>query len=147
MASEDQVRTYLACWFQLGKAIIIQPDGLVLNPQPIVQGDRYSPEFETCWQTLQQVSHHSCYLEGTNQTLAELLSGYWDIVQCARCTLPIPLPYGNIIDLSCPCNDLSTWPNDTLPIPRPPIELQQQLQRIQRRIQEASQRYQNHNDL
>lgn len=141
MASELQVRTYLACWFQLGKAVIIPHLHTKLYPDSILQGDRYSQAFEDCWQCLQKLSGQECYLEGTSQTVAELLTGQWEIVPCARCTLPIPLKHGYTTDLTCPCHDLPNWPNNSIPIPHPPINLQQHLELIHQRVGAASQRY------
>lgn len=73
MASPDEVKQYLAYWFQLGKPVKVQHSPNKLLPQPVLQGDRYSPEFETCWQYI--LSHtERCYLDGTDQTMAHLLS-------------------------------------------------------------------------
>jgi hypothetical protein len=142
MASPHQVRCYLACWFQLGKGIVVtnQAEEQVLRPQPVIQGNRYSPEFEACWQYLNTLKTQDCYLEGTHQTVGALLKEEWDIMPCARCTMPIPLYQGNLTDLSCPCNDLPGWPNYAIPIPRPPVNVQHQFQMIHQRIYQASER-------
>jgi hypothetical protein len=52
MASEQEVRQYLAYWFQLGKKVLIRNGQESLLPQPVIQGDRYSQAFEDCWQQI-----------------------------------------------------------------------------------------------
>jgi hypothetical protein len=116
MASTIEVRQYLAHWFQLGKTVTI-PNGHCIAPAQVLRNDRYTPEFEECWR--QTIANQDAYLEGTVQTVAELLTDRWDVVNCARCTMPIPLPaVGLPQDLNCTCHDLATWPNSNLPLPR-----------------------------
>ncbi|MGA1476759.1 MAG: hypothetical protein ACO4AI_16670, partial [Prochlorothrix sp.] len=141
MAQHEQVRAYLACWFQLGKGVVIHRTGEVLCPYPVLQGNHYSPEFESCWQ---RVAQQECYLEGTCQWIADLLSGHWDLVQCPRCSLLVPQPQGVYFDMRCPCHDLPGWPNTAIPQPRAPISIRNHLRAIQSRIRDADRRYQNH---
>lgn len=74
MASTEQVKQYLAFWFQLGKGLIGENSQEVYLPKLVIQGDRYSPEFEACWQRVTQSQGKSYYLQGTDQTLEQLLS-------------------------------------------------------------------------
>ena len=127
MASQTQVKQYLAHWFQLGKRVVLGHSGELRLPQPVIQMDRYSPEFEACWQEILSPRSGDCYLEGTNQTIAELLSQSWDIDHCARCQMPVPMPIGGIAPTCCPCFGLSNWPNLDVPQPRLPIDTQQYL--------------------
>ena len=46
MASEQQVKRYICYWFQLGKRIIMNNGALTLLPQRVIEGERYSQEFE-----------------------------------------------------------------------------------------------------
>jgi hypothetical protein len=132
MASVPEVRQYLAHWFQLGKTIDINQERAV-RPQRVFQGTQYTAEFEDCWQ--QAIAAKNCYLEGTNQTIAELLSAQWDLISCARCTMPIPLPaVGLPVDQTCPCNDLPTWPNSEVPVPRSPVEVANKMDDLRRRL-------------
>ena len=133
MASPEEVRKYLAYWFQLGKHLKFD-QGETLLPNPVIAGNRYSAEFEACWQRVLAVEGKSCYLDGTDQTIAELLSGRWDLASCARCGMPVPLVNVGIQSAPCPCFDLPTWPNLDLPLPRLPIESQQQLEQIRARL-------------
>ena len=50
MASESEVRKYIAYWFQLGKKVLIRNGSEGLLPKSVNAGDRYSNEFEECWQ-------------------------------------------------------------------------------------------------
>ncbi|NJR66968.1 MAG: hypothetical protein HC772_19315 [Leptolyngbyaceae cyanobacterium CRU_2_3] len=132
MASTEQVRKYLAYWLQLGKPVL-SSRGKALLPQPVIQGDRYSPEFEQCWQEI--FAHPSWYyLDGTEPTVDELLSSAWEVVACARCDMPVPiLPVGTQV-LSCPCFDMPLWPDTELPQPRSPIDTRNQLGSIRDRL-------------
>ncbi|MBD1866650.1 hypothetical protein H6F93_12565 [Leptolyngbya sp. FACHB-671] len=140
MASQDQVRQYLAYWFQLGKKVLIKNGQTALLPQPVIRGDRYSAEFEECWHQIVSPDSKDCYLEGTHQTIAELLSPSWEIDPCARCEMPVPVPNMGMPALTCPCVDLPTWPDTAMPQPRAPISTQSQLIQIRDRLMQAGKR-------
>jgi hypothetical protein len=134
MASEQQVRTYLAYWFQLGKKLLWRNGQEQLLPQPVINGNRYSQEFEDCWQKIMAISGKDCYLEGSRETIEDLLSSAWDIDDCARCTMPIPVTEIGIQSLECVCNDLENWPNSELPQPRSPVSTSARLNKISSRL-------------
>lgn len=133
MASSEQVKQYLAYWFQLGKRLIFDQGQSVL-PQPVIEGDRYSSEFEACWQQILASGGKNCHLEGTIQTIGELLSEKWELVGCARCGLPVPMLNLGVHSGPCPCFDLPTWPNTDLPQPRLPVDSRSQLDQIRARL-------------
>jgi hypothetical protein len=133
MANEQDVKTYLAYWFQLGRKIIVGNESVNLLPQPVLQGDRYSDEFEDCWQKICRQAGE-CHLEGTDETIAELLTPEWEMEPCGRCEMPVPVRSVGMPALSCPCNTLPNWPNSELPSPRSPISSQEQLQLIRDRL-------------
>jgi len=133
MASTTQVRTYLAYWFQLGKKLVLA-NGETLLPQPIITGDRFSSQFELCWKKITSVGGVDCYLEGSNESIADLLSSGWNIDNCARCSMPVALVDSGIQSLDCLCSDLDNWPNDELPLPRSPVNSQVQLSKIRARL-------------
>ena len=135
MASSEQVKKYLAYWFQLGKPLIFN-DGEALLPKPVVAGSRYSAEFEACWQRILITEGNGCYLDGTDQTIAELLSEQWDLTSCARCGMPVPIVNVGMQSSACPCFDLPNWPNLDLPLPRLPVETQTQLEQIRDRLKQ-----------
>jgi len=54
MASPEQVKSYLAHWFQLGKKVRTDNAKEEFFPRSVIQGDRYSPEFEQCWEQILQ---------------------------------------------------------------------------------------------
>ncbi len=136
MASEQQVKQYLAYWFQLGKKILIRNQQAML-PQPVIVGDRYSQEFEDCWQHI-LLNPEDCYLEATEQSIAQLLTPAWEVAGCARCAMPVPVQSVGIPSLFCPCNDLPTWPNTEIPAPRSPVNAQAQLTNIRDQLLKGS---------
>ncbi|MDJ0592581.1 MAG: hypothetical protein QNJ72_21750 [Pleurocapsa sp. MO_226.B13] len=134
MASTTQVRTYLAYWFQLGKKLVWRNRETLL-PKPVIVGNRFSPQFEECWQKIASVEGKDCYLEGNSQTIEELLSSAWEIDNCARCSMPVPMIELGIQPLECLCSDMDNWPNDQLPAPRSPVNNYVQLNKIRARLQ------------
>ncbi len=135
MASEQAVKQYLAYWFQLGKKVVIGNSGKALLPQPVMQNGNYSQEFENCWQQITSPRAGDSHLEGTPETIGELLTDTWQVMPCARCTMPVPLLDVGIASLVCPCNDLSNWPNPELPPPRSPVNSQAKLTDIRDRVE------------
>ncbi|MBD3880800.1 hypothetical protein IFO70_03420 [Phormidium tenue FACHB-886] len=134
MASTDQLKQYLAYWFQLGKPVVTS-NGTKVLPQPVLQGDRYSFAFEQCWQQLLNSNLNQAHLEGTEQSLGELLTPTWELSPCARCSMPVPIQSAGVPSLSCPCADLPLWPNTELPQPRSPVDSHARLDQIRKRLQ------------
>lgn len=132
MATQQDVRQYLAYWFQAGKQVTA-PQGKALKPDTVIAGDRYSDAFERIWETVLE-QQQTYYLEGTEQTIADLLSDTWSIESCARCEMPIPMATLGVGALTCPCNDLPTWPNFELPQPRSPISSSDRLRALNERL-------------
>jgi hypothetical protein len=134
MASQADVRNFLAHWFQLGKPVVLADHRGDCLPQPIFNDGEYSPAFEDCWHRIMVTSGQGCYLQGTTQSIAEMLSPAWDITACARCEMPIALPTMGMSAHLCPCNDLPTWPNTEVPVPRPAVDNRNQLMDLQQRL-------------
>ncbi|PSF37755.1 hypothetical protein C7H19_09415 [Aphanothece hegewaldii CCALA 016] len=134
MAAEAEVKKYLAYWFQLGKRVVLKNGQQTLTPRPIYTGQDYSNEFKAVWQQIIDPKNGYSYLEGTEETIQELLSPAWEVSSCARCTMPVPISVASQPSLVCPCNDLNSWPNTELPLPRSPIDTQDRLQQIRRRL-------------
>lgn len=138
MATQTQVKNYLAYWFQLGKKVVTEKTSATYQPETVIEGDHFSPEFEDCWRNilkaLAQEQYTEHYLEGTDQTIEELLSPSWEIVNCARCDMLVPTPEVTFEQVPCPCNDLPTWPNEELPKPRLPINNREKLSQMSQRI-------------
>ncbi|MEO0947216.1 MAG: hypothetical protein AAFY11_03560 [Cyanobacteria bacterium J06641_5] len=130
MAAPDLVKRYLALWFQLGKRVASIDGCRHWQPATTLHGERYAPEFERCWREMINDYRGACYLEGTSQTLAELLSPAWDIVGCPRCPIPIPMRPSGAQPDACPCDDRPLWPNLDLPAPHAPLSSQDRLARI-----------------
>ena len=138
MASNEQVKRYLAHWFQLGKCVVCPKQQETIRPQEIFRGHYYSAEFEKCWEKI-LYADADCYLEGTEQTIQQLLSPAWEIVECPRCDLPIPMTVAGVSSPVCTCFDLSGWPNDELPSPRVPANTTTHLHRLRQRLQDKDQ--------
>lgn len=138
MATEQQVRQYLAYWFQLGKRLITHNGQQAIKPTSIIAGDRYSDEFEACWNLVRAPESGDCYIEGTTQTIQELLSPEWEISGCARCAMPIPTRSLGMPSYECPCSDLPHWPDTETPQPRSPVRTSDSLQKIRDRLSRSS---------
>ncbi|MUG94877.1 hypothetical protein F7734_21925 [Scytonema sp. UIC 10036] len=134
MASTNDVKQYLAYWFQLGKRVVIDNGAATLQLREVVNGNRYSDEFEECWERITSPDAGDCYLEGTHETIAQLLSPAWEVAPCARCNMPIPARNMGMPPLLCPCFDLAGWPNTELPPPRCPVDSQEELRAIRDRL-------------
>ncbi|MFN6560790.1 MAG: hypothetical protein RMY28_013540 [Nostoc sp. ChiSLP01] len=138
MATKQEVKAYLAYWFQLGKKVIVGNGKASILPKSVLDGDRYSKEFEECWEQILSKESAECHLEGTQETIAELLTSVWEMLPCCRCTMPVAARNLGMPPLLCPCNDLLSWPNTELPTPRAPIKTQEQLKIIQARLLDNS---------
>lgn len=134
MATKQEVKKYLAYWFQLGKSVIAVNGKANFLPQPVIEGDRYSQEFEACWLKIISPETGDCYLEGTIETINELLTPAWDMLPCGRCDMPVPMRNLGMPALLCPCNNLPNWPNTELPSPRSPVSTSEQLTTIRDRL-------------
>jgi hypothetical protein len=133
MASEQQVKKYLAYWFQLGKKVLLNNGHKKVFPKTVIEGNSYSEEFERCWQQILKSGSDS-YLEGTSQNIKQLLTENWEISPCARCDMPIPMIQLGIQSVDCPCSDLPNWPNQELPKPRSPVDSANHLIGLQERL-------------
>ncbi|MEA5616325.1 hypothetical protein VB711_00515 [Cronbergia sp. UHCC 0137] len=136
MATKQEVKEYLAYWFQLGKKVIAVNGKVSFLPESVIESDRYSQEFEECWSKILSTAVGDCYLEGTQETIAELLTPAWEVLPCGRCEMPVPIRSVGMPVLSCPCNNLPNWPNTELPSPRSPVSSQDQLMAICDRLGE-----------
>jgi len=104
----------------------------------VIRGNRYSQEFEQCWQLILSPQSGECYLEGTDETIAELLAPAWAVTNCSRCSMPVPGRQVGMPPLACPCNDLPSWPNTDVPAPRSPVDSQCRLVEIRDRLLKVS---------
>ncbi|BAZ15640.1 hypothetical protein NIES4071_75120 [Calothrix sp. NIES-4071] len=136
MAKSDEVKKYLAYWFQLGKGVVINNGTATLLPGKIFAVSGYSSEFEECWQKIIEAPS-SYHLEGTHETIAELLGSQWSIESCARCDMPVPMRHMGMPATACPCFDLATWPNTEVPSPRGPVNSQEKLLSIRNRLMKS----------
>ena len=135
MASFPEVKQYLAHWFQLGRKVYAHNGDLPLLPTKVFQDLNYSAEFDRCWELITTEQAGDCYLEDTTQTIAELLTAKWDVVECSRCSMPVPLPVASAIPMEgCPCVNVSHWPNNEVPAPISRTVIGSKLSNIQQRL-------------
>ena len=139
MASQQEVQTYLAYWFQLGKSIHINNGQITRRPMPVLEGDRFSRDFQDCWQAIMAVGGRNCYLDGSSETIAQLLSPAWEITNCARCNIPTAMETVMPVAKPCACGDLDSWPNNELPPPHMPINNKEHFSRLKTRLNEHPQ--------
>ena len=130
----EEIKCYIAHWFQLGKRVYSSKTQTFLLHQSVIEVGKYSEEFEDCWQYILSPESGDCYLEGTEQTVTELLSSDWEVIPCSLCEMPIPVRIAGKGQVSCPCNDLPGWPNLDLPLPRSPVNSGESLNQIQERL-------------
>lgn len=138
MASPTDVKNYLAHWFQLGKQVVSDDGRVSYGPNKVIQGDRFCPEFEDCWRKILAAEGKALYLKGTDQTIQQLLSPDWEVVNCARCDMPKPMPEIEITPHQCPCADLPSWPNNEIPRPRLPIDNYRHLHQMVEKMESQS---------
>ncbi|MEM7555494.1 MAG: hypothetical protein AAF378_15620 [Cyanobacteria bacterium P01_A01_bin.84] len=138
MANTNDVKKYLASWFQLAKGVIVTNGKEILLPCPIFEGDDYSKEFQKCWEKITSPSSGDCYLEGTETTISQLLTPVWEINSCARCQMPVPIRNYTVSEIDCTCSDLENWPNEDLPTPRSQMNSLNKLREINYRLQQMT---------
>ena len=136
MASSREVQDYLAYWFQLGKSVHIKNGRSIQRPVPVLEGHQFSRAFQDCWRAIMAVEGRDCYLEGTQETIEQLLSPQWEITSCARCSIPTAMSAVMPVAQLCPCGDIDTWPNDELPAPHMPVNNNRHFSRLKTRLNE-----------
>jgi hypothetical protein len=80
MASESKVRHYLAYWLQFGKKIIMYNGTIAKGLESVISREGYSQEFEDLWTEVRSPASGNCRLEGSWETIDELLTPQWDII-------------------------------------------------------------------
>ncbi len=142
MASQFQVKHYLALWFQMGQqALGNKTDGqnnsIQFCPQPVFRGTQYTPEFEQAWS---QILEHPAdfHLDGESVAIADLLSNTWEIIPCGNCLMPVPASVLGSEAQPCPCHTLANGPNTELPMPRLPVNDQAHLSELCKRLKQRA---------
>jgi hypothetical protein len=139
MASHNQVKKYLAYWLQLGQGVRMSDPttraSTIVKPASVLADGAYSNDFESLWAQVQQPKiAQDSHLWGTEQTIGELLTPLWEINDCARCGLPIPMRVAGLPANTCPCSDVEQTPDLTICPPREPISTEQTLYRLHERL-------------
>jgi hypothetical protein len=87
MASRTFVKNYIAQWMQMGKSVSLSTQGEQVSIYKILDGEEYSSSFNQLWDEISTTKADQAYLDGTDQTINDLLSDRWEIIGCARCSL------------------------------------------------------------
>ncbi|MEE3717140.1 hypothetical protein V2H45_10320 [Tumidithrix elongata RA019] len=137
MATYNVVKDYLAQWMQVGKKVWLQSENRAVGIRKVIEGEKYAQEFESLWSEISTTKANEAYLEGTEETIQDLLSNKWELVECARCSLPVAcLDMGAREISACPCSTMRLWPNlETIP-PRKPVKTTRYLNNICDRLLE-----------
>ena len=131
MASRTLVKNYLAQWMQMGKSITLSNHGEKVSIHKILQGEKYSDQFNQLWDQISTTKAEEAHLSGTDQSISDLLSNNWEIIGCARCNLLVPsLDLGARVPVCCPCDDLPNHPNLDLVAPHHPTTLVNHLDQL-----------------
>jgi hypothetical protein len=139
MASRTLVKNYLAQWMQMGKSVSLSIYGEEIRIHRVVQGEKYSSEFNELWEQISNNQSQEAYLSGTDQTISDLLSPKWDVIACARCNLLVPsLDLGARVPVCCPCDDIPNHPNLNSIAPRIPVTLVEHLDTLCDRLAQKS---------
>jgi hypothetical protein len=138
MSNYDAVKKYFAQWLQMGKKVFIQSQNKLVGVSCVVRGESYTNEFEQLWAEISDPRSGDVYLDGTNESIQELLSPKWEVVSCARCEMPIPIGMGPQAAQICPCNDLGCYPNLEAIAPREPVITAKHLSSIMSRLKQVA---------
>ncbi len=135
MASRETVKNYCAQWLQLGKKIIFSGHDRAVGLKNVVQGEGYSPEFESFWYAISGKYAREAYLEDTDETIHDLLSERWELLPCPRCRLlSACISLGVRQAQDCPCHGLDNHPNLDMVMPHVPVRTQKHLGAIRDRL-------------
>ncbi|MGK7877467.1 MAG: diguanylate cyclase [Xenococcaceae cyanobacterium] len=103
VTSIDLLMSYVAYFLSRGKAIISPLSSPISFEGLIYQYQGYHLDFQNFWRRFQQRRDFpSLYLQGDTHCFGQFLSGSCTVGECARCSLPIPIPSGSAYDVpSC----------------------------------------------
>jgi hypothetical protein len=139
MTNYDAVKKYFAQWLQMGKKVFIKKQNKFVGIKHVIRGEFYSNEFEDLWAEISDPRSGDVYLEGTDESVQDLLAPEWEIVDCARCGTSIPcLSMGPRDAQICPCHDLISLPNLETIAPREPVITAKHLSSIMSRLKQVA---------
>lgn len=138
ISNYDAVKRYFAMWLQMGKKVFIENQNKLLGMNCVVRGESYTNKFEQLWSEISDPRLGDVYLEGTDESVQELLSPKWEVIACARCAMPVPVGMGPQVAQVCPCDDLGVSPNLEAIAPREPVITAKHLSSIMSRLQQGA---------
>jgi hypothetical protein len=92
---EDILLDYVAHFISRGKVVVSNISGKVIYKGRVYQSIGYVPEFHEFWLNLRsRRDFEQLYLEGDVYCFGQFLNGSFEVGECVRCDLQIPIPLG-----------------------------------------------------
>lgn len=136
MATEEEVKSYLAYWFQVGKNVEIGTNREKKNVNKIfsLSSNEYSQEFNSLWEKIVEEADTS-FLEDTSFSIKKLLSSEIEIVACSVCNAIVASGIF-FTNNSCICSNIPLWPNLDIPQPKKLLDSNCALLKIVQKLME-----------
>ena len=101
--AKDILKSYLAYFISRGMSLVSYKKGEIIYVGLVYQYQGYHQDFENFWRDIQLRSDFAqLYIEGDVRSFQDFLVGFYNVGECARCNLPIPIPTGAAYDIpSC----------------------------------------------
>lgn len=94
-SNEDILLDYVAHFISRGKVVVSQTAGKLIYKDRVYQNTGYAPEFNEFWSRLRsRPDFEQLYLEGDVYYFGQFLNGSFEVGECVRCDLQIPIPLG-----------------------------------------------------
>lgn len=94
-STEDILLDYVAHFLSRGKVVVSHLSGKLVYKGRVYQNIGYAPEFNEFWLKLHsRPDFKQLYLEGDVYCFGQFLNGSFEMGECVRCDLQIPIPLG-----------------------------------------------------
>ncbi len=94
-SNENILLDYVAHFISRGKVVVSNTNGKLIYKDRVYQNVGYAPEFNEFWLKLRsRQDFEQLYLEGDVYCFRQFLNGSFEVGECVRCDLQIPIPLG-----------------------------------------------------
>lgn len=94
-SNEDVLLDYVAHFISRGNVVVSNTKGKLIYKGRVYQKIGYAPEFNEFWSELHDLADfEQLYLEGDVYCFGQFLNGSFEVGECVRCDLQIPIPLG-----------------------------------------------------
>jgi len=94
-SAEEILLDYVAYFISRGKVVVSHIHGKSTYKGRVYQNIGYTPDFEEFWSKLRRYpDFNQLYLEGDIYCFGQFLNGCFEVGDCVRCDLQIPIPLG-----------------------------------------------------